>query len=92
MTFPNKFVQSEVDTITGKEQIIMNIQGQEVDIITTIDPELYGKNIIFKMKRKCYMYRYKNKFMGFFYQQFYYTRSLGKIWKAPDTNQTYLSK
>ena len=37
---PNRFVKSLVDTIPGQERIIMRIQGQIMDILTYIDPEL----------------------------------------------------
>ena len=64
----------------------MSIQGQLVDILTAIDPKLYGNSVFFEHgNQNLYVY-VKKKSMEFWYQKFYSTRSLGNIWKAPDSN------
>ena len=49
---PNAFVQTEIKTKPGEDKIIMKIRGSLVDMLVNLDPDLYGKYVVFENGKK----------------------------------------
>ena len=50
---PNAFIQAPMPTIKdGEERVIMKITGILVDMLTKLDPELYGPYVVFEKGSK----------------------------------------
>ena len=49
---PNAFIQTEIPESGNDERIIMKITGVLVNMLVELDPEVYGKHVVFENKRK----------------------------------------
>ena len=60
---PSAFLQVIFDTSLQQERIVMKGQGQLVDILAAVYPQLYGKSVIFENGMKIYMSKSQKQFM-----------------------------
>ena len=51
---PNAFIQTPLpeERLKGSERIFMKIEGRLVDLMTDLDPDLYGPHIVYERGKK----------------------------------------
>ena len=53
---PNAFIQTAIPKSDKEDRVIMKITGVLVNMLVEINPEVYGRHVVFQNKKKCYMW------------------------------------